>query len=79
MERLVLICDISVGQSYFIDFVHFVFFNLAEEVVVPIAFGYLLGERDELLQLLLFGLLFVLLQTDRQVEGVVLTHLQLYF
>ena len=55
------------GCSYFIDLVSFTFFDLAEDLVISIAFCDLIGEKYKLFQFLFLGFLIVLFQFDGQI------------
>ena len=75
LQRLVLVADLSVSCSDFIDLVSFAFFDLAEDLVVSIAFCDLIGEKYKLFQLLFLRFLIVLFQFDGQIQRISLKHL----
>ena len=67
------------GCSYFIDLVSFTFFDLAEDLVISIAFCDFIGEKYKLFQFLFLGFLIVLFQFDGQIQRISLKHLLILF
>jgi hypothetical protein len=65
------------GHSDLAGLCQFILLDLSQQIVVPIALGYLLGELNKLVQFLL-PLLLVLLQLYGKVERVVGTHRYLF-
>ena len=77
LNSIPLLLHLAMGHSDLAGLCQFILLDLSQQIIVPIALGYLLGQLHKLVQFLL-PLLLIFLQLYGEVERVIATHRYLF-